>query len=72
VIQNRFDAVNQGGAGKRLFKEADGSRLQGSGANILIGERRDKNERRVITLPANLRQKVQAVYSGHLQIRDDE
>ena len=67
-----FDAVNQGRTRKRLFKQTDGSRLQGPGSDALIRERRDKNERRVIAASANLRQKVQAAYAGHLHIRNDE
>ena len=72
AIQDGFDAVNQGRTRKRLFKQTDGSRLQGPGSDALIRERRDKNERRVIAASANLRQKVQAAYAGHLHIRNDE
>jgi hypothetical protein len=58
AIQGCFDALDQDGSSERLGQEADGSGLQRSGADALIGESRDKDKRRVVTPNAHMRQKV--------------
>jgi hypothetical protein len=70
-IQSGFDAVDQDGPSEGLGQEANGSGLQRSGADALIGEGRDKNKRRVVTPNAHVCQKVQTAHSGHLHIRND-
>jgi hypothetical protein len=70
-IQSAFDAVDQDGSSEGLGQEANGSGLQRSGADALIGEGRDENKRRVVTLGSHMRQKVQTAHNGHLHIRND-
>jgi hypothetical protein len=70
-IQSVFDAVDQDGSREGLGQEANGSGLQRSGADALIGEGRDENKRRGVTPSSHMRQKVQTAHSGHLHIRND-
>ena len=71
AIPGGFDAIDQDAAGEGLVKEADGSGLQGSSPDILVGESRDKNKRRVIAAVSDIHQEVQTGHRGHLHIRDD-
>jgi hypothetical protein len=70
-IQGGFDAIDQDGSGEGLGQEAIGSGLQRSGADAFIGEGRDKNKWRGVTLGAHMGQKVQAAHNRHLHIRND-
>jgi len=70
-FQGSVEAVDQSGTGEGLGQEANGSGLQRSGADALIGEGRDKDERRLVTPGAHMHQKVQAAHGGHLHIRND-
>jgi hypothetical protein len=70
-IQGSFDTVDQDGPREGLGQKANGSGLQRSGADALIGEGRDKDKRRIVPLHAHMRQKVQAAHNGHLHIRND-
>ena len=54
-IQGSLEAGDQGGSGEGLGQEANCSRLQRSGADALIGEGRDKNKWRIVTLGAHMR-----------------
>jgi hypothetical protein len=54
-FQRDVEAFAQGGSGKGLAQEANGSGLQRSGADALIGEGRYENERRIVTLGAHKR-----------------
>ena len=54
-LQGGAEAFDQGGGGERLGQEANCSGLQRSGADALIGEGRDENERHAITLGAHMR-----------------
>jgi hypothetical protein len=58
LIQSGFDAIDQDGTSEGLGQETNGSGLQRSGADALVGEGRDKNERRFVSLSAYMRQKV--------------
>jgi hypothetical protein len=69
--QSAFDAVDQDRSSEGLGQEANGSGLQRSGADALIGEGRDENKRRVVTPGSHMGQKVQTAHSGHLHIRND-
>jgi hypothetical protein len=71
AIQGGFDAIDQDTAGEGLLEEANGSGLQGSGPDALVGEGRDKNEWGVIAATAYIRQKLQTAHRGHLHIRYD-
>lgn len=70
-INGSFDAVDQGGSGEGLGQEANGSGLQGAGADAVFGKSRDKDKRRDVPLGAHMAQKIQAAHGGHLHIRDD-
>jgi hypothetical protein len=56
--QSGFDAVDQDGSREGFGQEANGSGLHRPGADALVGEGRDKNKRRVVSLNAHMRQKV--------------
>ena len=70
-VQSGFDAVDQDGPSEGLAQEANGSGLQRSGTDALIGECRDKDEWRVVTLSTHMRQQFQAAHGWHLHIRYD-
>jgi hypothetical protein len=70
-IQSVFDAIYQDGRGEGLAQEANSSGLQRSGTDALIGECRDKDEWRVPTLSAHMRQQFQTAHVWHLHIRND-
>jgi hypothetical protein len=70
-INGSFDAVDYDVSSEGLGQESNGSGLQRSGADAVIGEGRDKNKRRGVALGAHIGQKVQAAHSGHLHIRND-
>jgi hypothetical protein len=69
--QGGFYAANQDGSGEGLGQETNGSSLQRSGTDALIGESRDENKRRVVTPGAHMRQQVQTAHNRHLDIRND-
>ena len=48
-IQSGFYAVDQDGPRKGLGQESNGSGLQRSGADALVGKGRDENKRRIVT-----------------------
>jgi Cytochrome bd terminal oxidase subunit I len=70
-IQGCLEAGDQGGSSEGLAQKANGSGLQRSGADALIGEGRDENKRRLVTPGSHMRQKVQTAHGGHLHIRND-
>jgi len=70
-VQRGFDAANQDGACEGFGQEANGSDLQRPGTDTLIGERRNKNKRHVVTPSTHLLQQVQTAHAGHLHIRND-
>jgi hypothetical protein len=70
-IQRGFDAANQDRASERFGQEANRSDLQRPVTNSLIGKRRNKNERHVVALSAQMLQKVQTAHAWHLHIRND-
>jgi hypothetical protein len=70
-FQRGLEAIDQGGAGKGLAQEANGSGLQRSGANALLGKSGDENERRTVTPAAHEDQQVQTAHGRHLYIRND-
>jgi hypothetical protein len=59
-LQAVGEAFDQSGSSEGLAQEANGSGLQRSSADALIGEGRYENERRTITLLAHKGQQVQA------------
>src|SRR6201999_1115140 len=60
LIQGNFETFDQSGSSERLGQEANGSRLQRTGADALFGKGRDKNKRNDVPLGAHIGQKVQA------------
>src|SRR5258708_24003653 len=56
-LQGGVKAVDQRGSGEGLGQEANCSRLQRPGADALIGEGRDENERHTVALGAHGRQR---------------
>ena len=69
-LQGSAEAVDQGGSGEGLGQEANCSGPQRSGADALIREGRDENERHTITLGAHHREQLQAAHNRHLHIRN--
>ena len=69
-LQGGAEAFDQGGCGEWLGQEANCSGLQRSGADALIGEGRDENERHTVTLGVHQRQQLHAVHNRHLHIRN--
>jgi len=54
-LQGGAEAFDQGGCGEWLGQEGNCSGLQRSGADALIGEGRDENERHTVALGAHKR-----------------
>jgi hypothetical protein len=71
LTQSGLDTVDQDRSSEWLGQETSGSGLQRSGADALIGEGRNENERRVVSLSAHMHQKVQTTHGRHLHIRND-
>ena len=69
-LEGSGEAVHQGGCGEGLGQEGDCSGPQRPGADALIREGRDENERHKVTLAAHERQQVQAAQDRHLHIRN--
>jgi hypothetical protein len=69
-FEGSVEALDQRGSGKRLGQEANCSGLERPGADALVREGRDENERRTATLDAHMRQQVQAGHSRHLHVRN--
>ena len=70
-VQGGFNAADQERASEGLGQKTNGSCLQRSSTEALVGESGDENKRRVVTPNAHMRQKVQTAHSGHLDIRND-
>jgi hypothetical protein len=69
-LQRGAEALDQGRSGKRLAQEANCSGFQRPGADALIGEGRDENERRTVTLGAQKDEQIQTAHGRHLHIRN--
>ena len=67
-IQSGFDAVDQDRSSEGLAQKANGAGLQRSGADALIGEGRDKDKWRVVTLSTHIRQQFQTAHVWHLHV----
>jgi hypothetical protein len=70
-IQCGFDTVNQDGSSERLGQQANGSGLQRSRADAVVGECCDENKGNSVALGTHMGQKVQTADTGHLYIRND-
>jgi hypothetical protein len=69
-LQRGAEALDQGRSRKGLAQETNRSGLQRPGADALIGEGRDENERRTVTLGAHKDEQVQTAHGRHLYIRN--
>jgi hypothetical protein len=67
-LQRGAEALDQGRSRKGLAQETNRSGLQRPGADALIGEGRDENERRTVTLGAHKDEQVQTAHGRHLYV----